>query len=141
MVEDFVFGRMIGVGRRLCVILSCLLLLWLLTKKPWWQMCGSPREGGGGGGGGGGLEWFVWCGWVGRDLSPTFSSPFNDWEVEEVQCLLQGKKVLPNQEDQMLLKEAIDGTFSVKLLYKMLDGTRAINYFSSRAYLEFLGSL
>ena len=66
MVEDFVFGRMIGVGRRLCVILSCLLLLWLLTKKPWWQMCGSPREErGGGGGGGGGGGWNGLCGVVG----------------------------------------------------------------------------
>ena len=50
--------------------------------------------------------------------------PFNDWKVEEVQCLLQsiqGKRVLASQDHMMLLKEAIDGCFSVKFLYKVLD--------------------
>ena len=44
--------------------------------------------------------------------------------MEEVQCLLQSiqhKQVLAIQDDMMLLKEARDGRFSVKLLYRVLD--------------------
>ena len=49
-----------------------------------------------------------------------FVRPFNDWEVEEIQNLLQAiqdKRILPSQDDLMLMREAGDGRFSVKLLY------------------------
>ena len=45
-------------------------------------------------------------------------------ELEEVKRffpLLQDKKVFPGQQDKLLLKEAKDECFSVKLLYKALD--------------------
>ena len=55
--------------------------------------------------------------------------PFNDWEVEEIQNLLQAlqdKRILPNQDDLMLMREAKDGCFSVKLFYKVLFGSNSI---------------
>ena len=62
-------------------------------------------------------------------LVPCFSSPFNDWEVEEVQRFLQViqvKRVHPNQEDLMLLKETKDGRFSMKRFYGVLDHSVAV---------------
>ena len=55
---------------------------------------GSSREGGG---------------WT-----PCFVRPFNDWEVDEIQNLLQAiqdKRILPSQDDFMLMREAGDGQF------------------------------
>ena len=72
--------------------------------------------------------------------TPRFIRTFNYWEVEEVQCLLQSiqdKRVLASQDDMILLKEARDGRFSVKLLYRVLD--QSDNVVSSSIYLEFLG--
>ena len=49
------------------------------------------------------------------------------------------QKVLSSEENLMLLKEVRDGTFSVRLLYKVLDGMRAIVF--PQVYLEYLGAL
>ena len=49
--------------------------------------------------------------------------------MEEIQNLfqaIQDKKVLPNQDDLMLMSEARDWPFSVKLLYKVLVGSNSI---------------
>ena len=49
--------------------------------------------------------------------------------MEEIQNLLQAlqeKKILPNQNDLMLMREAKDGCFSVKLFYKVLFGSNSI---------------
>ena len=54
----------------------------------------------------------------GGGWSLSFTRPFNDWEVE-VQSLLLGKRVLSSQEDMMLMKEARDESFPIKLLYKV----------------------
>ena len=58
---------------------------------------------------------------VDRWLNPSFSRPFNDWEVERFLQVLQNKKIKPSQDDKLLLKEAKEGAFSVKLMYKVLD--------------------
>ena len=58
--------------------------------------------------------------------TPCFVRPFNDWEMEEIQNLLQAlqeKIILPNQNDLMLMREAKDGCFSMKLFYKVLFGS------------------
>ena len=58
-----------------------------------------------------------WC-W-----SPRFSRSFNNWELEDVQFFLhviQGKRVISNQEDLLLMKDVKDGRFSVKLFYMHL---------------------
>ena len=49
--------------------------------------------------------------------------------MEEIQNLfqaIQDKKILPNQDDLMLMREARDWPFSVKLLYKVLVGSNSI---------------
>ena len=49
--------------------------------------------------------------------------------MEEIQNLLQAlqeKIILPNQNDLMLMREAKDGCFSVKLFYKVLFGSNSI---------------
>ncbi|RVW65263.1 Transcription initiation factor TFIID subunit 5 [Vitis vinifera] len=61
--------------------------------------------------------------------SPSFSRPFNDWEVEEVERLLltiQGRRLNPLLEDRMLWKETKDGIFSVKSLYSTLASRRVV---------------
>ena len=55
--------------------------------------------------------------------SPHFSRSFNDWELEDFQSfrhVIQGKRVISNQEDLLLMKNVKDGRFSMKLLYKHL---------------------
>ena len=86
--------------------ISLLCLLWLPTKRLRWLICGTflyhSREGG----------------WT-----PRFARPFNDWELEEILCLLntiQGKRIFDGQDDLMILKETRDGRFLVKLLFKAL---------------------
>ena len=52
-------------------------------------------------------------------------------KVDDVLSLLlviQGKRILPSQEDLMFLKESSAGNFSVKSLYKALDGSRAVTF-------------
>ena len=62
--------------------------------------------------------------WGGGGWSPCFSRSFNDWELEDVQFFLhviQGKRVISNQEDLLLMK---DGSFLVKLFYMHLVSAR-----------------
>ena len=40
--------------------------------------------------------------------------------------VIQDKRILPSQEDLMLLKESSAGNFSIKCLYKGLDGSRVV---------------
>ena len=42
--------------------------------------------------------------------------------------VIQDKRILPSQEDLMLLKESSAGNFSVKCLYKGLDGSRVVAF-------------
>ncbi|RVW35135.1 hypothetical protein CK203_085898 [Vitis vinifera] len=59
--------------------------------------------------------------------SPSFSRPFNDWEVEEVERLLltiRGRRLNPLLEDRMLWKETTNEIFSVKSLYNVLASRR-----------------
>ena len=49
--------------------------------------------------------------------------PFNDWELEEILCLLntiQGKRIFDSKDYLMILKETRDDCFSVKLIFKAL---------------------
>ena len=64
-----------------------------------------------------------------RVWSPSFSRPFNDWEVEEVERLLltiRGRRLNPLLEDRMLWKETKDGFFSIKSLYSTLASRRVV---------------
>ena len=54
----------------------------------------------------------------------SFIRSFNDWELDEILCLLntiQGKQIIENQEDLMFFKETKNCNFSMKLLFKDLD--------------------
>ena len=106
MEGDFAFGRMLGVGKRPFQFYYPALFAFAANKEVSVADVWEPsREGG------------VW--------TPCFVRPFNDWEVEEIQKLLQAiqdKRILPNQDDLMFMKEAGDGCLSVKLLYKVLVG-------------------
>ena len=42
--------------------------------------------------------------------------------------VIRDKRVLPIQEDLMLLKESSVGYFSVKCVYKVLDGSRTVAF-------------
>ena len=69
------------------------------------------------------------CGRGGGAWFPNCSRRFNEREVDEVVSLLsdiQDKRILPSQEDLMLLKESSVGNFSVKCLYKVLDSSRVV---------------
>ena len=94
-------------------MLSLLCLLGHPTKRPWWLIFGIALKRTGGGGG---VVWFT--------VLVCFSRLFNDWEMEMVQSFLQAiqrKRVLPRQEDILLLQDAKDGCYSVKLLYRAMD--------------------
>ena len=63
--------------------------------------------------------------------NPRFSRPFNDWEVEEVERLLetiQGRRLNFNLEDRVLWKETKDENFFVKCLYSALDSRSAVQF-------------
>ena len=63
--------------------------------------------------------------------NPRFSRPFNDWEVEEAERLLetiQGRRLNFNLEDRVLWKETKDENFSVKCLYSALDSRSAVQF-------------
>ena len=56
--------------------------------------------------------------------SPCFTRRFNDWELDEVHGFfqtIQRMRVLPRQDDILVFREAKDGRYSVKLLYRALD--------------------
>ena len=102
MAGGFAFGKTIGVERSLCLYLSLLCFRWLLIKRLWWLIFGIQLE---------------------RKGSPLFARTFNDWEMEEVQIflqVLQGKRVIMDQEDALLMKDVKDGHFSVKHFYLLL---------------------
>ena len=63
----------------------------------------------------------------GGGWSPCFTRLFNDWELKEVERFfnfLVSKKVLPRMDDRLSMKEAKDGSFTVKFMYKLLSGSR-----------------
>ena len=60
--------------------------------------------------------------------SPSFSRPFNDWEVERLLLTIRGRRLNPLLEDRMLWKETTNGIFSVKSLYNVL-ASRRVNQF------------
>ena len=64
-------------------------------------------------------------------LCPSFSRPFNDWEVEEVERFLssiQGKRLDADVEDRMLWKETKNEIFTIKSLYKSLVHSCAVSF-------------
>ena len=63
--------------------------------------------------------------------SPTFQRSLNDWEIEEVKrflLTLHRQNFSPLGEDKLLLKGVRDEAFSVKLMYKGLDHSPAIEF-------------
>ena len=55
--------------------------------------------------------------------SPVFLRPFNDWEMEEVErffIFLHNKKIRPDQEDRLLLRDSSTDGFSVRHMYRKL---------------------
>ena len=65
----------------------------------------------------------VGSGWGGGGWFLLFSRPFNDWELEEVQIFLQviqGKRVISNQDDVLLMKDVKGGCFSMNHFYLQL---------------------
>ena len=60
----------------------------------------------------------------GRNWTPRFNRPFNNWEMEEVGrllCCLDGKMVRVDEEDRVRWMDSKDGAFSVKSLYRALQ--------------------
>ena len=56
--------------------------------------------------------------------NPIFLRPFNDWEMEKVDSLLQvlyRKQIRPLMEDKILFKGSRNDAFSVKSMYRVLD--------------------
>ena len=63
--------------------------------------------------------------------SPTFIRPINDWELEEMIRFLQTHNDLnfrPMGEDKLLLKNAKEKGFSVKIMYKSFDTSPAVEF-------------
>ena len=63
--------------------------------------------------------------------SPTFLRPLNDWEIEEVERFLQtlcDQNLCPLGEDKLLFKDVREKWFSVKIMYKGLDPSPAIEF-------------
>ena len=63
--------------------------------------------------------------------SPTFLRPLNDWEIEEVERFLQilcDQNFSPLGEDMLFLKGVKEKRFSVKIMYKRLDPSPAIEF-------------
>ena len=63
--------------------------------------------------------------------SPTFISPINDWELEEMIRFLQtlnDQNFRPMGEDKLLLKNAKEKGFSVKIMNKCLDTSPAVEF-------------
>ena len=63
--------------------------------------------------------------------SSTFLRPLNDWEIEEVERFLQtlcDQNFSPPGEDMLLLKGVKEKGFSVKIMYKGLDPSSAIEF-------------
>ena len=63
--------------------------------------------------------------------SPTFLRPLNDWEIKEVERFLQtlcDQNFCHSGEDKLLLKDVKEKWFSVKIMYKGLDPSPAIDF-------------
>ena len=63
--------------------------------------------------------------------SPTFLRPLNDWEIEDVERFLQtlcDQNFNPSGEDMLLLKGVKEKGFLVKIMYKGLDPSPAIEF-------------
>ena len=60
--------------------------------------------------------------------SVVFLRSFNDWEVEKFLHFLHRRKIMPCQEDQLLMDFKADG-FSVRLMYKLLVHPSPIAWF------------
>ena len=63
--------------------------------------------------------------------SPTFLRLLNDWEIEEVERFIQtlcDQNFCPLGEDRLLLKDVREKGFSVKIMYKGLDPSPAIEF-------------
>ena len=63
--------------------------------------------------------------------SPTLLRSLNDWEIEEVERFLQTLYNLnfsPLGEDKLLMKDVREEGFSVKIMYKGLDTSPAIEF-------------
>ena len=63
--------------------------------------------------------------------SPTFPRLINDWEIEEVErflLTLHKQNFSPSGENKLLLKDVRDKVFSVKIMYKGLDPSPAIEF-------------
>ena len=66
-----------------------------------------------------------------RCWSPTFIRPLNDWELEEMSSfllILHGFKIRSTGVDKLSLKNVIDKGFSVKSMYKDVDGSPALDF-------------
>ena len=63
--------------------------------------------------------------------SPTFIRPINDWELEEMIRFLQtlnDQNFWPTGEDKLLLKNAKEKGFSVKIMYKSFDTSPNVEF-------------
>ena len=63
--------------------------------------------------------------------SLTFVRSLNDWEIEEVERFLQTlykQNFSPSGEDKLLLKDVREERFPIKLMYKGLDPSPAIEF-------------
>ena len=63
--------------------------------------------------------------------SPTFIRPFNDWELKEMIRFLQtlnNQNFWPTGEDKLLLKNAKEKGFSVKIMYKSFYTSPAVEF-------------
>ena len=63
--------------------------------------------------------------------SPTFIRPLNDWELKEMIRFLQtlhDQNFRPTGEDKILLKNAKEKGFSVKIMYKGFDTSLAVDF-------------
>ena len=63
--------------------------------------------------------------------SPNFLRTLNDWEIEEVERFLQtlcDQNFSPSSKDKLLLKDVREKGFSVKIMYKGLDPSPAIEF-------------
>ena len=63
--------------------------------------------------------------------NPIFLRSFNDWEMEEVDRLLQvlySKQIRPLMEDKILFKDSKNDAFSVKSMYKVLDCSLQVDF-------------
>ena len=63
--------------------------------------------------------------------SPTFLRLLNNWEIEEVERFLQtlcDQNFCPSGEDKLLSKDVKEKWFPVKIMYKGLDPSSAIDF-------------